>query len=92
MNEKADIIVVGGGPCGSFSAFAASRLGADVLVCEEHREIGVPKHCAGHLSINGLKRLGLSLPHAVIENEIKGAIFYSPSGKEFTIRRASPVT
>ena len=92
MDEKADIAVVGGGPCGSFSALTAARLGAEVSVFEEHREIGVPKHCAGHLSIAGLKRLGLRLPHGIIENEFKGAIFHSPSGKKFVIRRASPVT
>ncbi len=92
MNRKTDIIVVGGGPCGSFSALTATRLGAEVFVCEEHREIGIPKHCAGHLSITGLKRLGLRLPHEVIENEVKGAIFHSPSGKEFVVRRGSAVT
>jgi digeranylgeranylglycerophospholipid reductase len=92
VNGKTDIIVVGGGPCGSFSALTAARMGAEVLVCEEHREIGVPKHCAGHLSIAGLERLGLRLPRGVIENEIKGAVFHSPSGKEFVIRRGSPVT
>jgi len=92
VNEKADIIVVGGGPCGSFSAFTAARLGAEVSVFEEHKEIGVPKHCAGHLSIAGLKRLGLRLPHGIVENEFKGAIFHSPSGKKIVIRRASPVT
>jgi digeranylgeranylglycerophospholipid reductase len=92
VNGKTDVIVVGGGPCGSFSALTAARLGAEVLICEEHREIGVPKHCAGHLSIAGLERLGLRLPHGIIENEIKGAVFHSPSGKEFVVRRDSPVT
>jgi len=92
VNEKTDIVVIGGGPCGSFSAFTAARLGAEVSVFEEHREIGVPKHCAGHLSIAGLKRLGLRLPHRIIENEFKGAIFHSPSGKKFVIRCSSPVT
>jgi digeranylgeranylglycerophospholipid reductase len=92
VNGKTDIVVVGGGPCGSYSALTAARLGAEVLVCEEHSEIGVPKHCAGHLSIAGLERLGLRLPRDVIENEIKGAVFHSPSGKEFVIRRGSPVT
>jgi len=92
VNGKADIIVVGGGPCGSFSALTAAKLGAEVLVCEEHKTVGVPKHCAGHLSIAGLERLGLRLPHEVIENEIEGAIFHSPSGKELVIRRVSPVT
>jgi len=92
VNGKTDVIVVGGGPCGSFSALTAARLGAEVLICEEHKEIGVPKHCAGHLSIAGLERLGLRLPREVIENEIKGAVFHSPSGKEFVVRRGSPVT
>jgi digeranylgeranylglycerophospholipid reductase len=92
VNGKTDVIVVGGGPCGSYSALTAARLGADVLVCEEHREIGAPKHCAGHLSVAGLERLGLRLPREVIENEIKGAVFHSPSGKEFAVRRGSPVT
>ena len=92
MNGKTDIIVVGGGPCGSFSALTAATLGAEVLVCEEHRKIGVPKHCAGHLSIAGLESLGLRLPRGVIENQIKGAVFHSPSGKEFVVRRGSPIT
>jgi len=92
VNGKTDIVVVGGGPCGSYSALTAMRLGAEVLVCEEHREVGIPKHCAGLLSIAGLERLGLRLPREVIENEIKGAVFHSASGKEFVIRRGSPVT
>jgi digeranylgeranylglycerophospholipid reductase len=92
VDEKADIIVVGGGPSGSFSALSASRLGADVLVCEEHKEIGVPHHCGGHLNLRGLERLGLHLPLNIIENEIRGAIFHSPSGKKFVVRRTSPVT
>jgi geranylgeranyl reductase family protein len=92
VNKKTDIIVVGGGPCGSFSALTAARLGAEVSVFEEHKEIGVPKHCSGHLSIAGLKRLGINLPNNIIENEIKGSIFHSPSGKKFAIRFASPVT
>jgi digeranylgeranylglycerophospholipid reductase len=92
VNGKTDIIVVGGGPCGSYAALVAARLGAEVLVCEEHREIGVPKHCAGLLSVAGLERLGLHLSREVIENEIKGAVFNSPSGKEFVVRCGSPVT
>ena len=92
MTHKVDVIVVGGGPCGSFSALTAAKLGVNVIVCEEHKEIGVPSHCPGHVSLNGLKRLGLDLPREVVENEIKGAVFYSPSGQEFRVKFASPVT
>ena len=91
MNEKADIVVVGGGPCGSFSALTAAKLGLEVVVCEEHREIGVPTHCSGHVSLRGLERLELRLPQEIIENEIKGAVFYSPLGEEFGVRCAFPV-
>jgi digeranylgeranylglycerophospholipid reductase len=92
VTQKADVIVTGGGPCGSFSALTAAKLGADVIVCEEHGEIGVPSHCAGHVSLTGLKQLGLNLPREVVENEIKGAVFYSPSGHEFRVKFASPAT
>lgn len=92
MDLKADVIVVGGGPCGSFSAFKMAKLNMKVLVCEEHSEIGVPSHCAGHVGLQGLKQLGLHLPKEVIENEIRGAIFYSPSGFEFKVQFAAPVT
>jgi len=92
VKEKPDIIVVGGGPCGSYSAYTAAKLGAEVLVCEEHEEIGVPKHCAGHLSISGLELLGIRVPPAAIENEIKGVVFCSPSGKQFVLRCRAPVT
>jgi digeranylgeranylglycerophospholipid reductase len=93
MQTVSDALVVGGGPCGSFAALNLARLGADVTVHEEHREIGVPCHCAGHLSITGLKRLGLyPLPRDVIENSFQGAIFHSPFGREFQVRFPTPTT
>jgi digeranylgeranylglycerophospholipid reductase len=92
LKDKFDAVVVGGGPCGSFSAFTMARQGMNVIVCEEHREIGVPTHCAGHLSLSGLKRLGLNLPSNVVENEFKGAVLHSPREKEFSVRFNSPVT
>ncbi len=93
MDSKSiDAVVVGGGPCGSFAAWRLARRGVDVSVFEEHKEIGLPSHCAGHVSVNGLERLGLRLPHKIIENEIYGAVFYSPSGLKFRIQRSSPVT
>ena len=91
--ETLDVAVVGGGPCGSFTALNLARHGATVAVFEEHGEIGVPSHCAGHLSINGLKRLGLyPLPARIVENTFRGAVFHSPTGREFHVHFSSPVT
>lgn len=92
MTRKADIIVIGAGPSGSYSAYNAAKLGVNVVICEEHKEVGIPNHCAGHLNVSSLKRLGLQVPHEALENEIKGAIFISPSGNEFRLRSNSPVS
>jgi digeranylgeranylglycerophospholipid reductase len=93
MNEASDVIVVGAGPCGSFTALNLAKLGRSVTVFEEHEQIGVPSHCAGHLSIKGLKRLGLhSLPREIVENTFYGANFYSPNGNEFSVHLPQPIT
>jgi digeranylgeranylglycerophospholipid reductase len=92
VKTQHDIVVVGGGPCGSYAAYTAAKLGAEVVVCEEHEMVGAPNHCAGHLNISSLQRLGIQVPRDAIENAIKGAFIYSPSGKEFVLRCRNPVT
>jgi geranylgeranyl reductase family protein len=89
---SADIVVVGGGPTGSFSALQAAKLGAQVTICEEHSKVGVPSHCTGHISLAGIRRFPLNLSPKIFENEIKSATFYSPSGYTFSVRFPSPVT
>jgi len=86
-----DIVVVGAGPAGLIAAREAARRGATVTVLEEHAEIGVPCHCAGLLSIKGLKDLGVPLSADFIQNQLKGARFYSPSGLSFTVGRREAV-
>jgi len=93
MKPLLDAIVVGGGPVGSFAALNLARLGAKVAVFEEHAEIGVPSHCAGHLSIRSLKSLGLyPLGGKIVENTFSQANFYSPMGTRLSVRLARPVT
>lgn len=93
MNSSADVIVVGGGPCGSFAAFNLAKYGVHVKVFEEHGEIGFPAHCSGHVSLKGLMDLGLlPLPANVVENTFFGAKFYSPNGVEFAVRFQKPLT
>ncbi len=90
--ERSDVIVIGAGPSGSFAALTAAKAGLTVRVCEEHDAIGVPSHCSGHVGIESFRKLGLELPKEIVENEIRGAVFYPPDGREFTVRRREPVT
>ncbi|MGB9671676.1 MAG: NAD(P)/FAD-dependent oxidoreductase [Candidatus Bathyarchaeales archaeon] len=93
MSSSADVIVVGGGPCGSFTALNLAKYGVHVKVFEEHSEIGFPAHCSGHISLKGLMDLGLlPLPANVVENTFCGAKFYSPKGTEFAVRFQKPLT
>ncbi len=93
MKEATDVIVVGGGPVGNFTALKLAKMGAKVAVFEEHKEIGSPSHCAGHLSIRSLRNLGLyPLPGKIVENTFSKANFYAPSGFKFSIQLAKPVT
>jgi digeranylgeranylglycerophospholipid reductase len=93
MKDVPDVIVVGGGPVGSFTALKLAKLGAEVTVFEEHKAIGSPSHCAGHLSIRSLRNLGLyPLPGKIVENTYSQANVYSPSGFKFPIHLAKPVT
>jgi digeranylgeranylglycerophospholipid reductase len=92
VHTKTDVVVVGAGPAGSYAALTAAKMGTQVTICEEHKEVGVPSHCPGHISIKGLDRLGLRIPEKMIENRISGAVFYSPFGNEFRVKLQSPVT
>ncbi len=88
-----DVAVVGGGPSGSFTALNLAKAGARVTVFEEHEAIGAPSHCAGHISIQSLRNLGLyPLSKDILENTFSQANFYSPRGFKFSVRLTKPVT
>jgi digeranylgeranylglycerophospholipid reductase len=88
-----EVIVVGGGPVGSYAALKLAKLGAKTTVFEEHSSIGLPSHCAGHISIRSLRSLGLyPLPAGIVENTFCAANFHSPFGTTFSLKLSCPVT
>lgn len=89
--EKAEILVVGAGPAGLIAAREAARRGMEVTVLEEDAEIGLPCHCAGLLSLKGLETIGAPPPDSFIQNKVRGARFFSPSGLSFTVERSETV-
>jgi digeranylgeranylglycerophospholipid reductase len=91
--NSADAIVVGAGPVGCYAALNLAKLGVSVSVFEEHPQIGLPSHCAGHISIRSLRSVGLyPLPNRIVENTFSAANFYSPIGTKFSLHLNQPVT
>lgn len=88
MDKTTEIAVVGAGPSGLIVAREASVEGYDVTVFEEHNEIGLPCHCAGLLSAKGLEELNVSIDESFVQNRVRGAKFFSPSGLSFTVERS----
>lgn len=84
--KTGDIIIIGGGPAGLISGRTAVSKGVSVIVIEEHDVIGFPTHCAGLLSIKGLKQIGVHPDRAFIQNVVSDATFHSPSGLAFKVR------
>ncbi len=90
---ETEVAIVGGGPVGSYAALQLAKQGIQTTVYEEHSQIGVPAHCAGHISIRSLKNLKLyPLPKGIIENNFSTANFYSPQGTRFSLHLNCPVT
>jgi len=91
VEEETDIAVIGAGPSGLIAAREAARRGREVLVLEEHAEIGVPCHCAGLLSLKGLVEIQIPPDESFVQNRVRGAHFFSPSRLSFTVERDEPV-
>ncbi|OPY31002.1 MAG: Digeranylgeranylglycerophospholipid reductase [Methanomassiliicoccales archaeon PtaU1.Bin124] len=75
-----DIVVVGGGPAGSMTAWRAAKAGAKVLMIEKRQEIGSSLRCAEGISHKGLYKVGITPDPKWVSTEVAGARLVSPGG------------
>ena len=79
-----DVIIVGGGHAGLFTAFELARRGFQVQLLDQKKAIGERIVCTG---IIGTEAFGkFDLPKETILGNIQQVRFYSPSGRHFDYR------
>ena len=79
-----DVVVIGAGPAGSMTASRLAAAGHDVLVLEEHDEIGSPVHCTGLLGFDAFEEF--DLPRSTILGEAGTARFWAAAGRSVLVR------
>lgn len=78
-----DVVVIGGGPMGGFTASLIARAGYKVAIVEEHEHIGKPVQCAGLITPRCFDIVDYA--KGTILNGLKGAEIYSPTGHSLII-------
>jgi len=78
-----DVIIVGAGPAGSTTAKILAEEKFNVLLLEEHNNIGLPQHCSGWISgCEYTDELIKTIPQRLIIQKVKGWRVWSPKGKK----------
>ena len=84
-----DVIIVGAGPIGSYTAKLLAEKGLDVGLFEKNRSIGKDVNCSGIISIECFRRFGL--PSQSVVRDINSIKAFSPSGNCIEYRSESPI-
>ncbi|RME84892.1 MAG: NAD(P)/FAD-dependent oxidoreductase [Planctomycetota bacterium] len=83
------LVIVGGGPIGSYLAGRVAEKGIPTLVLEEHQCIGKPVHCTGIVGSHGFEEYDLN--RGAILGELHQISMVSPSGERITYSQSKPL-
>jgi digeranylgeranylglycerophospholipid reductase len=79
-----DIVVIGAGPAGSIAAARLAERGHDVVMLEEHEDVGRPVHCTGLLGEEAFDEF--RLPRALVLARATAARFWGTGGESFSVK------
>ncbi|MHC2994204.1 MAG: NAD(P)/FAD-dependent oxidoreductase [Candidatus Atribacteria bacterium] len=71
-----EIVIVGAGPVGCYTAQLLKKSGIKARIIEEHNEVGKPVKCAGIVGKEVFENTLLTIPKSSIINQINGALFF----------------
>ena len=78
-----DVAIIGAGPAGLTTARILASSGHDVVVLEEHGEVGVPVHCTGVLGLDAFSEF--PLPAHAILGTAHTATFVAADGSSVSV-------
>ena len=74
-----DVVVIGGGPVGSYAAYKLAEMGYEVAVVEQKERLGGPVCCTGIISQECVS--SFAIDDSVISRRVNSARLFSPSGR-----------
>ncbi|WP_448587966.1 geranylgeranyl reductase family protein [Thermocrinis sp.] len=78
---KCDVLVVGGGPAGSTTAYKLAKGGVDVLVVDFKKVVGSPVQCAEFVPIQLYHQFGEFFEQKVIAQKTYKMVHFTPWGE-----------
>ena len=78
LENKYDVVVVGGGPAGSMAAWEAAKGGVSVCMLEKDRDIGYPVRCGEAAGESGLRQF-VEIEDSWIAEKITSVKLVSPN-------------
>jgi digeranylgeranylglycerophospholipid reductase len=79
MKRRYDVVVVGAGPVGSYTAYQLANRGLSVCLADKKKKIGTGVICAGVIGKEAFERY--DLPSDTILRNINSVSFFSPFGQ-----------
>jgi len=83
-----DVVVIGGGPVGSYTAYKLAGMGYEVVVLEQHKQLRGQVCCTGIVSQECMETF--TIDSSLVLKQLNSARLFSPSGKLIRLWREEP--